>query len=166
MTQSFSKTLIIFSFLFLMGISLKAQHQHSKTCGTDHMTDLIKQQFPEHADAWEDFKQRVIPALIENQPTDQRAAAPILRIPVVIHVIHSGEAVGTGSNLSAAQIQAQLDVLNEDFSAQNANFNQTPSQWASVIGNPDIQFCLATVCLLYTSPSPRDATLSRMPSSA
>ena len=25
---------------------------------------------------------------------------------------------------------------------------------------------LATACLLYTSPSPRDATLSRMPSSA
>ena len=27
-------------------------------------------------------------------------------------------------------------------------------------------FLLAKVCLLYTSPSPRDATLSRMPSSA
>ena len=26
--------------------------------------------------------------------------------------------------------------------------------------------CLAGLCLLYTSPSPRDATLSRMPSSA
>ena len=26
--------------------------------------------------------------------------------------------------------------------------------------------CLLTGCLLYTSPSPRDATLSRMPSSA
>ena len=25
---------------------------------------------------------------------------------------------------------------------------------------------LGTICLLYTSPSPRDATLSRMPSSA
>ncbi len=139
----FLRTAIIFSFLFLTGFSIHAQH--SKTCGSDHMTDLIKQQFPEHADAWEDFHQRVIPALIENQPTNQRAAAPILRIPVVVHVIHSGEAIGTGSNLSVAQIQAQLNVLNEDFSAQNANFNQTPSQWTSVIGNPDIQFCLATV---------------------
>ena len=27
-------------------------------------------------------------------------------------------------------------------------------------------FCMVNVCLLYTSPSPRDATLSRMPSSA
>ena len=30
----------------------------------------------------------------------------------------------------------------------------------------DIIFTLPNICLLYTSPSPRDATLSRMPSSA
>ena len=29
-----------------------------------------------------------------------------------------------------------------------------------------MRFGLVTFCLLYTSPSPRDATLSRMPSSA
>ena len=33
-----------------------------------------------------------------------------------------------------------------------------------VTGQPD--FAHLVVCLLYTSPSPRDATLSRMPSSA
>ena len=30
----------------------------------------------------------------------------------------------------------------------------------------DVQWNLLIYCLLYTSPSPRDATLSRMPSSA
>ncbi len=145
MTQFLLRTAIIFSLFILTGFSVIAQHTHTKTCGSDHMADLIKQQFPEHAEAWEDFQQRVIPALSEYEPVDQRAAAPILRIPVVVHVIHSGEAIGTGSNLSVAQIQAQIDILNEDFSAQNANFNQTPSQWTSVIGNPDIQFCLANV---------------------
>ena len=30
----------------------------------------------------------------------------------------------------------------------------------------DYEFQMAQICLLYTSPSPRDATLSRMPSSA
>ena len=33
-------------------------------------------------------------------------------------------------------------------------------------GNYVITKVLAKTCLLYTSPSPRDATLSRMPSSA
>ena len=32
--------------------------------------------------------------------------------------------------------------------------------------SPDIPVDLVRICLLYTSPSPRDATLSRMPSSA
>ena len=32
--------------------------------------------------------------------------------------------------------------------------------------HPDITKSLHNICLLYTSPSPRDATLSRMPSSA
>ena len=31
---------------------------------------------------------------------------------------------------------------------------------------PECRQCKACLCLLYTSPSPRDATLSRMPSSA
>ena len=34
------------------------------------------------------------------------------------------------------------------------------------VGDADWQAALARICLLYTSPSPRDATLSRMPSSA
>jgi len=143
MMHFFLRTAIIFSFLLLTGFSVNAQH--TKTCDADHMTDLIKEKFPEHADAWEDFHQRVIPELVKNQPPAQLTAGEILRIPVVIHVIHTGEAVGTGANLSVAQIQAQLDILNEDFAAQNDNFNQTPAQWTSVIGNPNIQFCLANV---------------------
>ena len=35
-----------------------------------------------------------------------------------------------------------------------------------VAGGPDEGQVLEWICLLYTSPSPRDATLSRMPSSA
>ena len=35
-----------------------------------------------------------------------------------------------------------------------------------IIGKSPIQYTTADGCLLYTSPSPRDATLSRMPSSA
>ena len=42
------------------------------------------------------------------------------------------------------------------------------SQWVGLEGAPNTSNlnAHAYVCLLYTSPSPRDATLSRMPSSA
>ena len=42
-------------------------------------------------------------------------------------------------------------------------------KWISYVSNPNVKtFVLKenNDCLLYTSPSPRDATLSRMPSSA
>lgn len=59
-------------------------------------------------------------------------------IPVIFHIVHDGEAVGTGSNLSAAQIQQQLDQLNADFA------NVSGSTYG-VSADIEIQFCLATV---------------------
>ena len=41
----------------------------------------------------------------------------------------------------------------------------TASTWHNRFGHV-AEGTLARICLLYTSPSPRDATLSRMPSSA
>lgn len=53
-------------------------------------------------------------------------------IPVVVHVIHLGEAVGTGTNISDAQIQGAINGLNDRF--------------ANIIGaglDIQIDFCLA-----------------------
>lgn len=49
-------------------------------------------------------------------------------IPVVVHVVHNGEAVGEGANISFAQIQSQIDVLNEDFRRLSGTngFNDNP----------------------------------------
>ena len=47
-----------------------------------------------------------------------------------------------------------LMALREEYAGKS------PLKGAKIIG------CLHMTCLLYTSPSPRDATLSRMPSSA
>jgi hypothetical protein len=34
---------------------------------------------------------------------------------VVVHIIHKGEPIGTGTNISIAQIQSQIDALNQDL---------------------------------------------------
>ncbi len=39
----------------------------------------------------------------------------ILKVPVVVHVIHNGEAEGIAPNISDAQILSQIQTLNEDF---------------------------------------------------
>lgn len=65
-------------------------------------------------------------------------------IPVVVHVIHSGVAPGTGNNISAAQIQDQINILNADMLGTGLNSSLTPSYFAGLKANCEITFCLAT----------------------
>jgi hypothetical protein len=57
-----------------------------------------------------------------------RTEATVVTIPVIVHVIHSGEAVGSGSNITAAQVKSQIDVLNEDYRRKpgTLGFNDNP----------------------------------------
>ncbi|MEL6923897.1 MAG: M43 family zinc metalloprotease [Bacteroidota bacterium] len=66
-------------------------------------------------------------------------------IPVVVHVVHNGAAIGSGTNLSEERIQSQIDILNEDFSRSNADANQTPINFQDEAADAQIQFCLARV---------------------
>lgn len=65
----------------------------------------------------------------------------IITIPVVVHVVYATPS----QNISNAQIQSQIDVLNEDFRRQNPDAVNTPSAFQSVAADTEIQFCLATV---------------------
>jgi hypothetical protein len=61
-----------------------------------------------------------------------------INIPVYVHVIYNASA----ENISDEQIQSQMDQLNADFAATNADYNP-PAEFASVAsGNTGIQFTL------------------------
>ncbi len=63
-------------------------------------------------------------------------------IPVVVHIIHQGEAVGAGSNLAYEQVLSQIEVLNEDFrrKAGTRGFNET-----AVGADIQLEFVLAEI---------------------
>ena len=64
-----------------------------------------------------------------------------------------------------AQI-TEIDFSNPDAGSDGGDQNETfPDPDNGPNGDPD-RDGLTNICLLYSSPSPRDATLSRMPSSA
>jgi hypothetical protein len=67
------------------------------------------------------------------------AAATSVTIPVVVHVVYNTAA----QNVSAAQIQAQIDVLNQDFSKTNADASLIPAAFAGLAANTNVQFVLA-----------------------
>lgn len=79
----------------------------------------------------------------KNAEAFARTEANIFTIPVIVHVIHNGEPVGIGTNISAAQIQTQIDVLNEDFSNNNPYKSRTVEQFKNLADDTGIRFVLA-----------------------
>lgn len=73
----------------------------------------------------------------------QRTQSVSYKIPIVVHVIHNGEPIGTGTNISDAQIFSQITVLNEDFRRLNADASLTPNEFLGVAGSIDIEFVMA-----------------------
>ena len=80
--------------------------------------------------------------------------------------------VGSIFILVSTWYQVQLDVkINEWFGEFYDTLQKALTEQGSVTEQEFIGYLftfakVAGLCLLYTSPSPRDATLSRMPSSA
>jgi hypothetical protein len=77
--------------------------------------------------------------MISNGTVDVEKA--VINIPVVIHVLYNT----TAQNISDAQIQSQLTVLNNDFRRLNSDWTNTPSTFTNAVADCEINFCLANV---------------------
>ncbi len=86
----------------------------------------------------------IIAQKIQERKT-RRQAAPegttdVITIPVVVHVIHNGDALGSNENISDAQVRSQITVLNQDYRRQAG----TPGFNSLAVGaDIQIEFCLA-----------------------
>ena len=71
----------------------------------------------------------------------------VIEIPVVVHVLYNS----AEENISDAQIQSQIDVLNEDFNLRNPDRNDVPALFAGVKANVGIKFVLAQTIRKFTN---------------
>ena len=102
--------------------------------------------------------------LVQSHASNGKSQAPVYTIPVIVHVIHGGQAPGNYPNLANAQIVAQIQSLNHDYAGLGFNNWNYPAsaytQWATTqslspsntdglgrvkIADCSIQFCLATL---------------------
>ena len=112
---------------------------------------------------WENALQKMI-ADRKLQESNGNKVQANYTIPIVIHIIHGGQAVGTFPNISNAQAVSQVNVLNNDFGGTGLNVANYPSNAftnyataaALPAGNKDgngrpkisnlgLSFCLATL---------------------
>jgi hypothetical protein len=72
---------------------------------------------------------------------DGRLVNGVLEIPVVVNVLYRTST----ENISQAQIQSQIDVLNEDFNNTNADRFNVPLEFQDEQTNVGIRFVLAAI---------------------
>jgi hypothetical protein len=63
------------------------------------------------------------------------------KIEIPVNVLYRTAA----ENISDAQIQSQIDVLNDDFNATNSDFNSVPALFSGVATNVGISFVLELI---------------------
>ena len=113
-------------------------------CGTVQYTKKLHEQntLKENNHQFEEWLQRRMQD--RKVPLDaQKREAIVYQLPVVVHVIHNGEPVGSGSNIHDEQIISQISVLNKDFQRLNADADNTPAEFLPAAGSLDIEFVLA-----------------------
>ncbi len=148
-----TKRLLTFAGVALFAaVSLQAQHAHKpgkpahaeqapaahRSCGTMDHLDMLLQQDPSLALRMQQEETR-IQNFIQNQYDPN--VRTVYTIPVVFHVVYQN----TTENISTAALNAQLQVLNDDFRKLNSDANLVPAVWQSIAADCEIQFCLATI---------------------
>ena len=109
-------------------------------------TKLIKEELKNNPE-YELMRKNLVDYHFQNNTVDYQSQ-PIITIPVVVHIVHRNTHVniGTSTNISNAQIEDQLRILNEDYSKTNPEFPNPPrNTFINNSGNPQLKFCLATI---------------------
>ena len=135
------KLLVITALIIIGTHPLKSQNKEVNLEDKKRPIDCLTK---EPGIEWENEFQKQI--TIYEQNRSKTITAPYT-IPVIVHVVYNGSTeatIGTGANLKAAQIKAQIDALNDAFAGITPGNSSLPTPFANVDANDvPIQFCLA-----------------------
>lgn len=124
--------LLVSVFIAILSVQI-ADSYSQELCATENVNNRLLQMDSFYSNQ-NMLIEKSIQEIINNQKNSKVSQiSAVLTIPVVVHVIHLGEAVGTGTNISDAKIYDAIKGLND--------------RWRNVAGNSldlGIEFCLAS----------------------
>ena len=132
----------LYTILALCLIATGWQNANAQfSCGTDLMMQKLFAENPgmqqDHEKLLAQSRQEASLLRLQN-PNAQ--SAPIYVIPVVFHIIHQ-----YGSeDISDAQVQDEMNILNKDYRDLNADANQVIDSFLPIVADCEIEFRLAT----------------------
>lgn len=140
------KKLILSAAACLVLFSCQNEQNESANDSTNAVTqrkcatqDVLEAQLK--ADPTLAIRMNQIEAFTQNALLTKRLVNGKVEIPVVVNVLYRT----TAENISATQIQSQIDVLNKDFNALNSDYNSVPALFSGVKANVGITFVLDQV---------------------
>ncbi|MEU4197354.1 M43 family zinc metalloprotease [Kribbella sp. NPDC026611] len=113
----------------------RTEYPTRRQCGVMEVHRRLLSTSPEYAAA----RSALETATLDYIAGEQRFAG-IARIPCVVHVVWNTNA----QNISQAQIDSQIDVLNRDYRATNPDTSIVPPVFSGLIADARIEFFLAT----------------------
>ena len=125
---------IILLILIFINLELISQER----CGTVKITRERESNYHVYKEKRRNVNQETDTWIKENYSNRNKS---IIKIPVVVHVVWSN----SNQNISDAQIESQINVLNQDYRRNNIDQINTPSVWQSIAADCEIEFCLAKI---------------------
>jgi PKD repeat protein len=130
---------------FLLGLclALEVASQNHYSCYT---TEVMKKYFVEDPsrkkiyDRFQEEAQKADELAAKSNYRGFRTATATYTIPVVFHVLH----LNGNENISDAQIQDAMYILNRDFRKQNADTSQIYTDFKNLAADVNFEFRLAT----------------------
>ncbi|MGG7036123.1 MAG: M43 family zinc metalloprotease [Flavobacterium sp.] len=104
------KTLVVCFFLSQLIINAQEIKNQLYSCGSDDVNKKIMQNNPELASRMAAYE-----TAVKQGKLTAKGVTSVYKIPVVIHVMHKGEAIGVGTNISDDLIKAKIRAINEQY---------------------------------------------------
>lgn len=126
------KVLILTGILCLLFSSVKIAKaedaQIRKTCGTKAPSLEYELKF-----------EQKVKAYVASKLNSSSRIEANYNLPVIVHIVYWD----ASQNISQAQVNSQIDVLNADYAGIGYNYNNTPTAFKPLIANTNITFCKA-----------------------
>lgn len=132
-------TSILISFIINLSFSQELQSVSKTWC---HSIEMMERNFKLHPELKKQYDAFQANFNTKHKNKNNRVLNPAITnytIPVVFHVLH----VNGAENISDAQIENQIAILNRDFNSQNADTSVVIPPFKNIIGNAHITFALA-----------------------
>src|SRR3982074_463074 len=109
-----------------------------RMCGTMEVHNRLLEEHPSYRVAQAALASAT--SIRMSTPEVGKAAGGVVKIPVVVHVVFNT----ASENISAAQVNRQIAVLNKDCRAKNTDKSKVPPVWKGLVTDAGVEFALAS----------------------